>query len=96
LGQPGDVDDVGIAASFNGPSALLLDGDALLVADTNNNLIRRVALEDASVTTVAGTRGSIGVLEEELPGSLFEPLGLARAHDGGLLVPFQTGVLLIE
>ena len=92
---------LGIAASFDGPSALLLDtsnaeaGATLLIADTNNHLIRRVSLDDAAVTTFAGTRGSIGIVEGDLPGSLFEPSGLARAPDGALLVPFQTGVLRI-
>ncbi len=52
----GWVDGVGTAAGFNGPTGLSLsaDGGALLVADTANNIIRRVALADGSTTTLAG------------------------------------------
>ena len=43
------------AANFNRPQGLVLDGDYLYVADTENNLIRRVDLKARKVETVGGT-----------------------------------------
>ena len=42
-------------ASFNRPQGLALDGENLYVADTENNMIRRVDLKAKKVETVAGT-----------------------------------------
>lgn len=52
----GFADGVGMNARFSGPAgaALAPDGSALFVADTFNNLIRRVDLASGAVTTVAG------------------------------------------
>jgi sugar lactone lactonase YvrE len=53
-GGRGFVDGVGAAARFATPSALALATDGtLIVADTGNHAIRRVAM-DGTVTTVAG------------------------------------------
>ncbi len=43
------------AASFNRPQGLALDDENLYVADTENNLIRRIDLKAKKVETVAGT-----------------------------------------
>ena len=43
------------SASFNRPQGLALDGDILYVADTENNLIRRVDLKTEKVETIGGT-----------------------------------------
>ena len=43
------------AASFNRPQGLALDGDKLYIADTENNLIRRVDLKSKKVETIGGT-----------------------------------------
>ncbi len=43
------------AASFNRPQGLALDGGSLYVADTENNLIRRVDLKAKKVETIGGT-----------------------------------------
>ena len=42
-------------ASFNRPQGMALDGDFLYVADTENQLIRRVDLKNKKVETVGGT-----------------------------------------
>jgi DNA-binding beta-propeller fold protein YncE len=42
-------------ATFNHPQGLVLDGDELYVADTENHLLRKVDLSAQQVTTVAGT-----------------------------------------
>lgn len=54
LYQLGSADGQGSSARFNNPSSLLLMGSSLIVADTTNNIIRRVNLKDAMVTTMIG------------------------------------------
>ena len=62
-GVPGQLDDKGSAARFNGPAALTLDaaGD-LVVLDRSSHLVRKIALADAAVSTLAGsnTPGGFG------------------------------------
>jgi DNA-binding beta-propeller fold protein YncE len=52
----GFLDGKGPLARFNGPAGgiLLRDGSALVIADTFNAVLRRVALPGGEVTTVAG------------------------------------------
>lgn len=42
-------------ATFHHPQGVLLDGNTLYVADTENHLIRRLDMEARTVTTIAGT-----------------------------------------
>ena len=57
----GANDGVGMKARFNGPSALAADGKgALYVADTLNDVVRRIDLASATVVTVAGVLGVSG------------------------------------
>jgi hypothetical protein len=57
-GVTGTDDGVGVAARFNSPSALYVDGTILYIADYTNNLIRKMDLGTGSVTTLAGAAGS--------------------------------------
>lgn len=50
----GTTDATGAAARFNNPAGITTDGTNLYVADTGNNLIRKVVIADGTVTTVAG------------------------------------------
>ncbi|MBK8477077.1 MAG: SMP-30/gluconolactonase/LRE family protein [Opitutaceae bacterium] len=60
-GVQGDNDGVGIAAHFRHPQGLALDADGnLIVADTYNNMVRRVT-PSGVVTTVAGNATFYGV-----------------------------------
>jgi len=53
-GAAGAVDSVGVNASFNGPAGLAVDATGnVYVADSNNNLIRKVSPAGV-VTTIAG------------------------------------------
>ncbi len=52
-GQPGNRDDLGLLAEFNGPRGIAYAAGYLYIADLNNASVRRLTL-DGAVTTVAG------------------------------------------
>jgi DNA-binding beta-propeller fold protein YncE len=54
-GEAGLADGPAATAKMRRPQGLALRGDSLYVADAENHAIRRVALADGSVETVAGT-----------------------------------------
>ncbi|MBV8389996.1 MAG: hypothetical protein JO080_09380 [Mucilaginibacter sp.] len=69
-GSPGSQNGVGPAASFNGPFGIAVDADGnLYVADSNNNLIRKIS-PNGTVTTLAGT-GSPGSTDGALTSASF-------------------------
>jgi len=86
---PGLVDGQGAAAAFDTPCALALDpAGGLLVADTGNNAIRKVAANGA-VTTLARAAPS-----DPNP-ALRGPIGLASTADGYLYIAtFRRGRIL--
>jgi len=53
----------GTTATFNQPWGITTDGTNLYVADTNNQWIRQIVISNAVVTTLAGTRGAVGALD---------------------------------
>ena len=55
----GSANGTGTSASFNQPSGITTDGTNLYVADSMNNLIRKIVISTGVVTTLAGT-GSNG------------------------------------
>jgi len=65
---PGTSDGVGTAASFHAPEGLAFDasGNTLYVADFGNHKIRKVTINDGTVTTVAGT-GTAGNANNDQP-----------------------------
>ncbi len=79
-GTPGLVDGAGIFASFDTPTgvAALPDG-SVIVADTGNDALRRIA-PDGSVTTVS----SIDV--SGAASALWRPMGVAAGSQGRLYV----------
>lgn len=53
----GSVDAVGAAASFNTPHGIATDGANLYLADIFNHTVRKIAIDTAVVTTLAGKAG---------------------------------------
>jgi sugar lactone lactonase YvrE len=91
-GVAGDADGQGSAASFNGPHGIALDkAGNVYVADTENNLIRRISTS-GEVTTVAGKRGLTGNTLGAFDSALNRPMGLAFDANGALLVTSANGV----
>lgn len=51
----GTTDGTSVNAKFNGPQGITTDGTYVYVADTANNLIRRILISDGTTLTIAGT-----------------------------------------
>jgi sugar lactone lactonase YvrE len=82
----GSIDDTGIAASFNNPQAIAIDGGGnLFVSDTYSNRIRKITPEGV-VTTVAGS-GYPGKSDGAGRNASFDhPHGIAVSSSGNLFV----------
>lgn len=83
---PGFIDGNSIAAAFDNPQGMVLDGDYLYVADTGNHAIRRIHLHSDDVVTIAGTGKPGGMPDGDyfnnpLEASLNAPCGLALASN---------------
>jgi sugar lactone lactonase YvrE len=61
-GTSGSADGIGTAARFNFPNGVTCDGNNKLVyvTDRNNQIIRQILVNNASVTTLAGLAGTSG------------------------------------
>ena len=88
-GEQGDADGTGAAARFRHPQGLAFDGDGnLVVADTFNNLIRRVT-PTGVVTTIAGNSSAYGFGKRDGSGLFVQfthPTAVAVNAAGEILV----------
>jgi hypothetical protein len=74
---PGSADGVGAAARFSAPSGIWGDAANLYVADTGNHTIRRIKIATGEVSTIAGSPGESGRLDDIGPRARFlEPASL--------------------
>lgn len=75
-----------LQASFNTPSGIALDKKGnIIVADTSNNRVRKIA-SDGKVTTLAGT-GAAGYKDGSANDAEFDgPIGIALDKQGGIIV----------
>jgi DNA-binding beta-propeller fold protein YncE len=58
-GTSGSSDGSGVSTMFDHPQGITTDGTNLYVADTNNHVIRKVAIATGAVTTLAGNASDI-------------------------------------
>ncbi|HWE31009.1 MAG TPA: NHL repeat-containing protein, partial [Polyangia bacterium] len=92
--QYGVVDGIGSAARFGGPMGLALDGTGnLYVADDAGNVIRRVELATANVTTISGTPGVAG-FANGAAAQYAVPAGLAYDPAGFLYIADSNNGLI--
>jgi sugar lactone lactonase YvrE len=86
VGIPGSADGTGSSASFNYPAGITVDTSGnLYVADTNNELIRKIS-PSRVVTTVAGS-GALGNADGSGAAASFDtPQGLTMDSNGNLIV----------
>ncbi len=76
MGGRGFLDGTGADARFYAPRGITSDGTYLYVADTYNNVIRKIRIADAAVTTLAGTKTK-GTNDGIGPGAaFFYPYGI--------------------
>ncbi len=84
----GFVDGLGTAARFSGPAGAVLtpDGAFVYVADTFNNLLRRIDTSTGDVVTLAGRVQQMGAVDGTGTEARFKsPRALAYAPDGSAL-----------
>ncbi len=84
----GSTDAIGTAARFNLPSDIASDAAGnLYVADTANHIIRRIALSNGAVTTLAGRAGVAGSADGTGAAATFNsPRGICFDGAGNLYV----------
>lgn len=88
-GKIGNEDGIGILASFNGPVGITTDGTHLYVADTSNNIIRKIVIATKEVSTLAGKVGGFGQNDGPGAGASFTgPFGVTT--DGKYLYVADT------
>lgn len=91
----GFSDGVGRKARFNSPNIVVFDRRGnLYIADSGNFLVRKIT-PAGEVSTVAGTRGSRGVVPGKLPASLSFISGMTISDDDVLYIFSENAVLKI-
>ena len=85
-GVAGFQDGPAVSAQFDSPHRVIVDGNRLLVADTNNNRIRAIDLATNIVSTLSGV-GTAGFASGSASSAQFSsPVGLTTDTSGYLLV----------
>jgi DNA-binding beta-propeller fold protein YncE len=88
-GTPGFLDGAPASAQFDTPAGVAVASDgALLVADTGNGALRRIA-PDGEVTTIVPV-----AIDAAHDISLFRPVGVAAGRDGSMFVGDRRGRVL--
>jgi sugar lactone lactonase YvrE len=92
--QGGAVDGPANAARFNRPRAIVAESDGnLLVADSNNQSIRRISTTGV-VTTVAGLANNVGSIDGAGSTARFNtPGGMAVDRDGNIYIAEYYGTI---
>jgi len=90
-GQKGSSGDGGDArlATLNGPKHLCMDHDgSVILADTENHVIRRYTPRDGKITRIAGSgkKGTAGVGGSPLELEMSQPHGVTVHRDGTLFI----------
>jgi hypothetical protein len=85
--QQGSIDGPGTAARFYYPSGIASDGAGnLYVTEINNNTVRKIQVASATVSTIIGATGRVGVSLGALPASLNQPRGITVLPTGELAI----------
>ena len=93
-GSSGSTDNsTGTSASFNSPIGITTDGTNLYVADENNHQIRKIVIDNGTVTTLAGSTEGSTDNATGTSASFYEPVGITT--DGtNLYVTDETNHLI--
>jgi sugar lactone lactonase YvrE len=89
VGATGDSGP-GLKASFNGPKFIWIDkNDDVLIADAENNLVRKYVVKDGAIVRIAGTakkQGDKSLDKPPLETDLGRPHGVAEGPDGTIWI----------
>ena len=91
FGVSGSADGTGTAARFNLPSGIIADGNILYLCDAGNHTVRKIVTASGLVTTVAGTPGVPGAVDNTLPGNVLFSSPRGITFDGSSLFVADTG-----
>ena len=97
-GIAGFRDGPAVDAQFDAPHRVIVDGNRLLVADTNNNRIRAIDLQTNMVSTLSGS-GAAGLSSGTASTAQYwSPTGIAVDSSGYLLVAdtFNHSIRAVE
>lgn len=87
------------SAELNAPRALTLDASGnVYIADSANNVVRKLSISSGIITTIAGT-GTAGISGDGGPATaaeIYDPRGLAFAPSGNLYVSEYSETLVRE
>ena len=85
-GYTGTTDGIGVAASFNSPMGIAIDGDGnIYVADANAHKIRKIS-PAREVTTFAGSGATGSTDAIGTAASFHQPMDVATDNDGNIYV----------
>jgi hypothetical protein len=92
-GEYGNADGIGVNARFSSPYGLAIDaaGTHLYVGDHANDVIRKIALATAMVTTIAGNGQPTSIDGRGLQAGIPGPGSMAFDKDGNLLITEKGG-----
>ena len=85
-GATGGVDGTGAVARFTGPNGIASDRAGNLFVGDGNGTIRKIAIDSATVSTVIGSPGRMGVSVGPLPAALNVPYSIAVLPTGELAI----------
>ncbi|HWB59978.1 MAG TPA: protease pro-enzyme activation domain-containing protein [Chthoniobacteraceae bacterium] len=96
-GRTGTTNGSGTAARFNNPQGVAVDGAGnVYVADTGNNLIRKITAS-GSVSTLAGVSGTLGWKDGSAASALFNnPISVAADSAGNVYVADENNYVVRE
>ncbi len=93
-GAVGSTNGTGTLASFNAPAGITMDGTNLFIADTGNQIIRKIVISTAAVTTLAGTAGTAGSTDGVGAAASFNgPAGLTTDGISLYVVEWWNGIV---
>lgn len=95
LNVPGSRDGSLAESRFNNPFGLALDGDTVLIADSDNNAIRRLDLAGGTIAKLAGSPDSFSRGDGNGMAARFDtPMAIAGHESGDLYVADSRGPAL--